>query len=274
MSLSHAPDLHRHRALPITQKPGSAFLRWTVAALGLTIVVAVCVLLSRAVQDPERFPVNHVDVLGTLDYADRTALMKAVQKHTVQGFYALKIDVLRADVERFAWVDKARVSRVWPARITVDVEEHEPAGRWNNSSLISKQLKVFNPPQLRSDSENYQQWRQVFQSLPQLRGTPGRQAALLGNYRLYQQQLAAINLNLALLDEDDRHSQTLVLSNNVTVQLGYEHHLLRMDRFMDVYPRLADQFADDISESTALSFDMRYSNGFSLGRVSESGIWQ
>lgn len=248
--------------------------RWKIAGLGLMLLICAGYWLTQAAQDPERFPVSHVDVLGTLDYTDRNLLMATVQEHTKQGFYGLDIDHLRTRVEQFEWVDMARVSRLWPATITVEVEEHEPAARWNNDSLISKRLEVFRPPQLQAQSQDYRQWQRVFEPLPQLLGNAGRQSELLDDYRLYEKQLSELDLSLTLLQEDDRRSQKLVIDNAITVRLGYEEQELRMFRFLDVYPRLALQFAETDWVESPPGFDMRYSNGFALGPAEGSGATQ
>ena len=265
MSTLEARRLTRSSAVaqPVTESQPR--YGWLVAAMALMLLVSLIVFFILVLKNSEKFPVNHVDVLGTLDFADRAALTAVVQSHTRKGFYRLNIDELRADVEDFEWVNYARISRVWPSRITVEVEEHEPAARWNSDSLISKRLVVFKPPQLQPGSDNYQEWQRVFQALPLLRGTPGRQSALLDDYRVYEQLIADRGLKLMRLDEDDRRSQTLELSNKLIVRLGYEQHALRLDRFLDVYPRLSEN--NEQVAAVALSFDMRYSNGFALGRL-------
>lgn len=245
--------------LPLAAPRVSLITRWTIGVLGLVVVVSASIGLSRIANDPLRFPVTNVDVLGTLDYEDRDVLKNLIEAHTENGFYGLDIDRVRDTLTSLQWVAHARVSRVWPGRISVEVEEHEPAARWNDDSLISKRHVLFVPPQLKNDDKRYKQWHEVFSPLPQLRGSEGRYNILMDSYRAYQQQLARFNVTLTMLDEDERRSQTLQLSNNVTVRLGYEERELRMSRFMDVYERLAPQF-----NGRTARFDMRYSNGFAL----------
>jgi len=234
--------------------------RLIVALMGVACLSALLVFGSRLLQDPQRFPVAFIDVLGTMDYADRDALTKTIGTYTQQGFYALNIDRLRHSIEQRQWVASARVSRVWPDRISIEVEEHEPAARWNDDHLISKQLVLFKPHQLDKQRADYQQWKEVFRPLPQVLGAQGRHAELLDVYRNLDQQLARFDLSLKLLEEDERLSQTLVLSNDVHVLIGREQRELRLNRFVDVYERIAA----DATEGP-LSFDMRYSNGFALG---------
>jgi cell division protein FtsQ len=156
----------------------------------------------------------------------------------------------------------------------VHVEEHEPTARWNEDSLISKRLELFSPPQLQLDNPRYVQWYEVFSTLPQITGAPGRHGVLLDTFRDYEARLARFNVTLDALREDRRGSQTLELSNQVTVRLGYENRDLRFDRFLDVFDRLVGKPAESIggeSESAATTFDMRYSNGFALGGYGRTG---
>ena len=271
MNLPASQLLGSGPVLPLATPHMALVTRWTIGVIGLVLVIGASFALSQLAKDPFRFPVTNVDILGTLDYEDRDVLRQLIEAHTDNGFYGLDIDRVRQTLESLQWVAHARISRVWPGRISVEVEEHEPAARWNDDSLISKRHAVFVPPQLHMDNERYAQWQQVFKPLPQLRGSQGRQNVLMDTYRAYQQQLARFNIVLLVLDEDERRSQTLELSNQITVRLGYEQRELRMSRFLDVYEKLAPQLGGN-----AASFDMRYSNGFALqaDMNSEQGVTQ
>lgn len=242
--------------------------RFVITVLSVLILLASPVVVSHWVQDSSRFPVTNVDVLGTMDYADRNVFKNLIHKHTEQGFYGMNIDELRDSLEQNAWIARVRISRVWPSRITIEVEEHEPAARWNDDHLIGKQLSLFKPHQLDRQSSEFDRWSEVFRDLPQVLGAAGRHEVLLDAYRSYDEQLTLFDLSLSLLEEDDRLSQTLVLSNGVTVRLGLEQHELRMQRFLDVYERIAEKTAEQ-TEEQPLSFDMRYSNGFALGATDD-----
>lgn len=263
--------------LPMVTPRISPITRWSIGALGLFLILGLSVAASRLSQDSELFPVTNVDVLGTVDYENRDALKQVVYLYVEQGFYGLNIDDVRQSLEQLPWVVHAQVSRVWPGRIEVRVEEHEPAARWNDDSLISKRLELLVPPQLQVDSERYEQWRELFSTLPRVYGAPGRHSILLVAHRNYQRSLARIGVSLDVLREDGRLSQTLELSSEVTVQLGYEDRELRMNRFLDVYERLVgrpDRTASkgDGNARGPVTFDMRYSNGFALGGIDSNEL--
>jgi len=120
----------------------------------------------------------------------------------------------------------------------VTVEEHEPAARFNDDMLVSKSMELFKPAQLQRDNPDYSQWRRSFSDLPRLAGALGRHESVLDAFRNYELALAPFNVKVKALLEDERRSQTLELANDVTVNIGYESHELRLQRFIDVYERL------------------------------------
>lgn len=257
MSQLNTPQLNRKPILPLIEPRFSPITRMIISVGGLIVVIALALILSRLASDPIRFPVTNVDVLGTLDYTDRAKLQVQIEQQTKDGFYGLDIDRIRRSVETLPWVAEARVSRIWPGRVSVEVEEHEPTARWNDDSLISKRLELFVPPQLDADNERYSEWLTVFSDLPLLSGADGRHTAVLDSFREYQRAFDALGVSIEVLSEDERHSQTLELSNQVLVRLGYEEHDLRLARFLDVYQRLVTPL-----DGRGARFDMRYSNGF------------
>jgi cell division protein FtsQ len=260
--------------LPLAPQRVSSSTRWSIGAIGLIALLVLSVIGSRLAQDPIRFPVTNVDILGTVDYEDRIALTTEVEQFTTAGFYSLDIDKVRLAVDTLPWVANVRVSRVWPSRIEVHVEEHEPAARWNEDSLISKRLELFSPPQLQLNNPRYAQWYEVFSTLPQVTGAPGRHGVLLDTFRDYEARLARFDVTLDALREDRRGSQTLELSNQVIVRLGYEDRDLRFNRFLDVFNRLVGKPSESESnemEGGPTTFDMRYSNGFALGGYGRRG---
>jgi len=208
-------------------------VRWVVGIAGFALLAAASIAFSHFANDAARFPVSNVDVLGTLDYADRDTLQQLIEAHTQDGFYALDIDGIRHALEATPWVSAVHVRRIWPARLAVDVEEHEPAARWNKDALLSKGLELFYPPQLDLSNAQAAQWQSHFANLPQLTGANGRHEAVLDAFRYYQQMLSQFGVQLEELSEDERLSQSMRLSNDVSVQLGYEHREVRLQRVAD-----------------------------------------
>ncbi len=262
-------DAERRPIFPTRLNRLPPLTRFMIGLLGFIMVLTLIAMGSEVMKDPRVFPVSNVDVLGTLDYTDRAALSTQVGEHVGKGLLALDIDQVRSDVESLPWVAAAHVRREWPARLTIAIEEHEPAARWNNDGLVSKRHEMFLPPQLKLDSAQHMKWQEHFTNLPRLSGASGRHDAVLDDYRHYEEKLATIGLSIVSLDEDDRLSQTLELSDRVMVKLGYENQRERLQNFIAVHDRLVT--ASDAGQS--LRFDMRYKNGFSFtGRRPSPGV--
>jgi len=254
--------------LPVENRPMRMGYRIAIGLLGLLMLVVGAMYVSEIISDPKRFPVMNVDVNGTLDYTDREALRELVENHTRLGFYGMDVDAIRTDIETMPWVRQAHIRRMWPGRLLVTVQEHEPAARFNDDGLMSKSLELFSPPQLERDNAQYNEWRENFSSLPILSGASGRHEFVLDAYRRYELALAQFGVSIVSLVEDERRSQTIELNNDIEVKIGYEAHELRLQRFIDVYERMVTPL-----NGRAATFDMRYSNGFSMstgGLIGES----
>ena len=231
----------------------------TIGLLGLLLLVGTIFYLGKRGVDPRTFPVNEVEVSGTLDYTDRDHLRERVIEHARVGFYALDLDAIRTDIKRMPWIADAHIRRISPDRLSIEVTEHEAAARWNDDSLISKRFELFKPPQLLSDSIQRAEWLAHFSMFPQLRGSDGRHEAVLAAFRRYQADLVEFGVKIDALLEDARHSQTLILENQVSVRLGSSARDVRMKRFIDVYQLLVPN-----ADGQAVKFDMRYRNGLAV----------
>jgi len=264
----NAATLH-NPVFPVSVSRLTPMTRFAIGVLGFIIVLTLFAMASEVLKDPRLFPVSNVDVLGTMDYTDRASLSAGVESEIGKGILALDIDHVRSKVEALPWVAAAHVRREWPGRLTIAVEEHEPAARWNRDGLVSKRHEMFLPPQLHPDSGQHMAWQDHFAELPRLTGATGRHDAVLNDYRHYEAHLANIDLRIVSLQEDDRHSQTLELSNGVIVKLGYENQRDRLLRFVGIHNRLVR----DDQAGQALRFDMRYKNGFAFtGRTPSPGV--
>jgi len=255
--------------LPVSASRFTPLSRFIIGLLGFVIVLTLFAMANEVLKDPRLFPVSNIDVLGTLDYTDRSSLSQRVEPEVGKGLLALNIGDVRTSVEALPWVAAAHVRREWPGRLTIAIEEHEPAARWNNDGLVSKRYELFLPPQLHPDSVQHAAWQEHFANLPRLAGAVGRHEAVLSDYRHYQTQLSKIGLSIVAFKEDDRHSQTLELSNSIIVKLGYENRRERLGRFVDVHNRLVS--VEQVGQP--LRFDMRYKNGFAFtGRTPKPGV--
>ena len=74
-----------------------------------------------------------------------------------------------------------------------------------------------------------------------------------------QARVARVDLRIVFLEMDQRRAWRMRFDNGVEIKLGREQLLARLQRFVDIYPRVLAQRAGSIA-----TVDMRYVNGFAV----------
>ncbi|GEM_PF-463645 len=305
-ALAAASSRGFERPLPVAS---GAAPRWANGLFGVTLLAALLWAAADFFGDESRFPVARVDVTGDLQYADREAIQQLIARFSGDGFYRLDLDAMRAALAAQPWIDAVGIRRQWPERIVVEVSERRPVARWGEDALLAADSGVFRPHQLSAvadadaDAERAGAWREHFARLPLLRGGEGRHAVLLGWLHSFQSRLAPVGARVIALAEDQRRSVELRLAvppgaanaaadaplaaqpdalsaapladgaaapaaprSEVLVRLGRE-------RLVERVARLASIYADYVIGDPAVrSVDLRYANGFALGRGAQRAV--
>lgn len=193
------------------------------------------------------WPIEVVRIEGETRHTEREDLENVISVHARDGFFGADLGDLRRDLVAMPWVREASLRRVWPARLDVDIREHEAAAVWNETHLVSTQGVVFTPDG----------WDD--QALPRLNGPEQRAAALLRRLQRFQLRLEAMGLEIERLAQDDRRSWSLQLAGDTELRLGREQVDARFDRLLAVWWRA---IAGDSERIRAI--DLRYPNGFAI----------
>jgi cell division protein FtsQ len=159
------------------------------------------------------------------------------------------LDRVRTAVEALTWVDRARVQRIWPDRVGIEIVEQQAAARWGEDGLLNTRGELFATGV-----------RHVPPELPRLEGPEGTEWQVAQRFLAMQDRLGALGLRVSALRLDPRGAWELDLATGVTVRLGRRQVDERMDRFV--------QFGAQViaGQASAIRYvDMRYSNGFAIG---------
>ena len=81
-SVNGSKTLNRKPILPVVEPRFSPITRMLISVGGLIAVIAIALFLSRLANDPLRFPVTNVDVLGTLDSTPTEKTCSCVSNNT------------------------------------------------------------------------------------------------------------------------------------------------------------------------------------------------
>lgn len=223
--------------------------RRSVSGLLLLGLLGLCgYSATQWLSDPYRFPLDIVEVTGEFRHLQKERLQAAVGPHATGGFFTVDVDSVRTAAEALPWVHSAKVRRIWPATLRVQITEQQPVAGWNETGYLNAAGEAFFP-----------QSGGTPPGLPQLAGPEGQSHRVLQQYRQVSRTLQPLELRPARLTMDGRRAWSLQLDNGVLLHLGRARPWQRLQRFVRAWP---DVFAGRMAELK--SVDMRYSNGFSV----------
>jgi cell division protein FtsQ len=223
-------------------------LEWNGAgrvAAALAAVAALAGLLAVGLDQPLR----SIVVDGPFQRVAAVEVQQAALGALRGGFVSADLDRVRTAVEALTWVDRARVQRIWPDRVGIEIVEQQAAARWGEDGLLNTRGELFATGV-----------RHVPPELPRLEGPEGTEWQVAQLFLAMQDRLGALGLRVSALRLDPRGAWELDLATGVTVRLGRRQVDERMDRFVQFGAQVIAGQAADIRY-----VDMRYSNGFSIG---------
>ncbi|MFT5451942.1 MAG: cell division protein FtsQ [Enterobacterales bacterium] len=210
-------------------------------------------------------PLRVVEIEGKLEKVTREEILEQILKGKVTGtksiennaeivgFFSSDLELMEQRLKSLPWVQKVELRRVWPDKLNIKIKEQKAIARWNAKSLINEYGQLFTPVSLDG------------LKLPLLTGPEEELSQLLETFRDIQKRLESIDLQLAVLNLNHRYSWSLELVNGITLQVGREHLLDRVERFVSLYPLLQRESKLAISK-----IDLRYDTGLAVTRVETS----
>ena len=225
-------------------KPPARALKWVVAiVVVLVVAIGANVTLNWVVTLPG-IAMRTVSFKGPTKRVDPEALQFVV-KRVVQGnFFSVDVRAVRREFESVPWVRAASVRRVWPDRLEVTIEEHEPLAQWGAGAMVNTFGEIF-----RADP---------IANLPRFAGPLGSEKEVAEAYRDYERILEGSGLAMAEITLSARRAWQLKLGNGMVVELGRIDMQKRLARFVAVnkaVPELKDRRG---------RADLRYPNGFAV----------
>jgi cell division protein FtsQ len=239
--------------------PGALLRRHirTLSGLLLTAVLTGLVLVGvHWLSDPYRFPLNVVEVKGDYRYLQRENLQAALLAQTSGGFFTVDVAAIRAAAEALPWVYKAKVQRVWPDKLRLQIEEQQPVALWGATGLLNRHGQSFVPPDTGA-----------LRGLPQLSGPAGQERKVLEAWHQVCRLLEPLGVEVTRFGLDERRAWHVLLDNSIELELGRANTWPRLHRFVRAFPEV---FAGRLAELQRV--DLRYSHGFSVHwQQAESG---
>ena len=232
--------VERHIQLPTIR------LRRIVMPLFAVGVVVATYHLSLTMMDRE---ISSIQITGPMQRVTALQIEDAITEEIDAGFVGADLDQMRDNIVALPWIDRARVARRWPSRITIAVTEQIPAAVWGDSGLLNTRGELFVTDLRHAPAE-----------LPKLSGPDAESAAVAERYLRVREQLIPVGLDVQRVHLDARGSWEMTLQNGIDIRLGRRDVTERTSLFLDVVANIITGRAADIEY-----VDMRYGNGFTIG---------
>lgn len=182
-----------------------------------------------------------------LVYEDRARLDETLEQFEGQSLLTLSPTLVQSTVEALPWIDTATVTKAWPSRLLIDVQEHEPVARWNGDQVLN------------SDGEPLA--RPVADLvLAELNGPDRHAKRVMQQYLQYSRVLAGSGYRLKGVRMHPRGAWDLTLDNGIGVALGSRDMLERTRRVVALLER------GGLNPDTIDYIDARYPNGLAVGQ--------
>jgi cell division protein FtsQ len=158
-------------------------------AVSLAIFIAATISLAWAalgwlVRQPA-FAFREVVITTPLIHASGAHLESVVREELAGTFFTLNLDRAGHALTQVPWVRSVGLRRQWPRRLEIDVVEHEPFARWNDTALVDARGDVFS-----ADWDG---------DLPQFSGPDGQAPTVMARYREWSAMLAPLGLSVQTL---------------------------------------------------------------------------
>lgn len=214
---------------------------------GLLFVLALLLIGTSIawVYHSDHFPVERVSIHGKLTYIDSKQLQDISQQYMRGNIFRADLNGARDELQKMPWVDSALVRRRLPDEVEVILTERVPLARWENGGLVDTKGNVFNAS--------------VKQNLPLFEGQPGTGKDMADHYHEFNQILKPVRLSIKKLIYTKRSAWLAVLNNGITVRLGRENEIKRLQQFAKVWPSLLSKHQGRLEYA-----DMRYKDGFAV----------
>jgi cell division protein FtsQ len=249
----------------------------SVLSFGLGLLFFIVVLfslitiswwLTQHFVGQESAPVTSIVISGEMPYSQRSDIIGAIDSIDMGNFFQVNVNEVQTQVLTLPWVYSVAVRKQWPNELKIYVVDQSPVALWNGTFLINQLGDVF---QANTDRINHY--------LPNFFGPEGSELLALENYRNFNELLAFSTLAIDELVLSERFSWQLTLDDGVTLNLGREERVERIQRFMDVYPIIKAQLESkkitEKQQNQAVDYiDLRYDTGLAVGWKTVDSITQ
>ncbi len=248
---------------PMDVRVMNAAAATVVVALGLVAVAAGATWLMRS----PLFPIRSVALEGELARSSVPVIRAHAVPLLTDNFFGLDLQQGRTAFEAVPWVRRAVVRRVWPDRLAVALEEHQPAALWEGPAGLGREAGDAGSAGERLVNTH----GEVFEAnlgeveddtLPRLAGPEGSAGRMLAVLQHLQRVWAPLGSDVDRLRLSHRGSWRAELHSGAVVELGRgsdDELMLRAERLVRTLPQVQARWDAPLQYA-----DLRHADGYAL----------
>jgi cell division protein FtsQ len=217
----------------------------------------------------ENFPIRKVELINKLENQESIELQKVSEKALHGGFFNLDVELFRTELlAELAWVKSVTVRKIWPDKLLVSIDEHEPVVRWLSITkrtpsgrqhqqekyfdLLSREGIIFSPHF--TDEQQLE-----FSKMALLTGPYNNAKKILKVCYQINKMVRQLDVTIAKCGMNERRAWSVVLGNGIELKLGKDKIMQQLERFTRIFSGQLKHYVGSIDYA-----DLRYSNGFSI----------
>lgn len=200
--------------------------------------------------DEQSLPLTSLILTGNSEHISEQVVTDILmQQEDRLNFFTVEIAEIQQKLEQLPWVYSASIRKHWPDTLKVHIVEQTILASWNQASLLNRYGEIVDVKPANDGT------------YVALSGDDEKSEQVLNTYIQLNQLLQPSQYRIAALSSDKRNSSELVLKNGITLKLGKEQKLERIQLFLKAFPRIMKKY--DIKSVDYV--DLRYDTGLAIG---------
>ena len=233
-------------------------MQWTaIGMFALALIMSVASSLGWLLRHPV-FSIQSVTVRGNVTHSNPVMLRANVIPQLTGNFFTLNLLQARHAFGQIPWIRSALVRREFPNRLSVTLDEFQPAAQWGgegDGKFLSLEGTIFEVNADDVDSD----------TLPTLKGPESQAKIILEMVKFLKPRMEKMDMGLDKLELSQRGSWSAQLESGATLELGHGSQQEVGDR-LQLFFKTLTQVTSRYGRTTSsmLSADLRYENAYAL----------
>ena len=224
--------------------------------------IAILLIAADYLGRSDLFQITEVEYRGVFKNLDHKEVDLITKKSLNGNFFTVDLVEIQQSVANLDWAEEVFISRQWPNKIIIHVEEFKPIMRWSEGGLVMNQGQL-----IKTDIDSLKD-ANLLNELPSLDGSPMDLPEMMAKYALWQFVLNSLGINIEELSLSDSAAWTLKLrtadDEMFTLYLGTENPDARFHRFIRLHTQGENYF------QYLAYIDARYPNGVVVKRLPQA----